>query len=59
MVNPQVSLLNLTLEADIPGDVMWSLIDDKHIVSVPHHDGLLVDRVDDGLDNVTAVWQTL
>ena len=50
MVNPQVSLLNLTLEADIPGDVMWSLIDGTHIVSVPHHDGLFVDRVDDCLD---------
>ena len=23
-VNPQVSLLDLTLEAGIPGDVMWS-----------------------------------
>ena len=53
MVNPQVSLLNLTLEADIPGDVMWSLIDCKHIVSVPHHDGLYVDRVDDCLDEET------
>ena len=49
-VNPQVSLMDLTLEAGIPGDVMWSIIDGKHIVSVPHHDGLLVDRVDDGLD---------
>ena len=49
-VNPQVSLMDLTLEAGILGDVMWSLIDGKHIVSVPHHDGLLVDRVDDGLD---------
>ena len=29
---------------------MWSRIDIKHIVSVPHHDGLLMDRVDDGLD---------
>ena len=47
MVNPHV---NLILEAGIPGDVMWSLIDGKHIVSVPRHDGLLVDRVDDGLD---------
>ena len=28
-----MSLLNWTLEADIPGDVMWSLIDGKHIVS--------------------------
>ena len=49
-VNPQVSLMYLTLEAGIPGDVMWSLIDGKHIVSVPHHDRLLVDRVDDSLD---------
>ena len=30
-VNPQVSLLKLILEAGIPGDVMWSLIDGKHI----------------------------
>ena len=45
-VNPQVSLLNLTFEADIPSDVIWSLIDGKHIVSLPHH----VDRVDDCLD---------
>ena len=50
MVNPQVSLLNWTLEADIPGNVMWSLIDGKHIVSVTHQDGLFVNRVDDGLD---------
>ena len=50
MVNPQVSLLNLTLEAVIPGDVMWSLIDGMHIVSVLHHDGLFVDRVDDCFD---------
>ena len=45
-----MSLLDLTLEAGIPGDVMWSLIDGKHIVSVPHQDGLLVDKVDDGRD---------
>ena len=25
-------------------------MDGKHIVSVPHHGGLLVDRVDDGLE---------
>ena len=48
-VKPQVSLLDLTLEAGIPDDVMWSLIDGKHIVSMPHHDGFLVDRVDDGM----------
>ena len=29
---------------------MWLLMDGKHIVSVPHYDGLLVDRVDDCLD---------
>ena len=50
LVNPQVVLLNLTLDAGIPGDVMCSLIDGKHIVYVPHHDGLFVDRVDDCLD---------
>ena len=50
MVNPQVSLLNLTLDAGIPGDVIRSLIDGNHIVAAPHHDGLFVDRVDDCLD---------
>ena len=30
---------------------MWSLIDGKHFVSVLNHDGLLVDRVDKGLDD--------
>ena len=50
MVNPQVSLLNLTLEAGIPGDVMWLLIYGKYIVSVTHHDRLFVDRNDDCLD---------
>ena len=49
-VNPQVSLWKFTLEAGTPGDVMWSLIDGKHIVSLPHQDGLFVDRVDDCLD---------
>ena len=29
---------------------MWQFIDGNRIVSVPHHDGLLVNRVDDGLD---------
>ena len=29
---------------------MWSLIDGKHNVSVPHHDGLFVGRVGDCLD---------
>ena len=52
-VNPQVSLQNLTLDAGIPGDVMWSLIYGKHIVSVPHHDGLFVDRVDICLRRLT------
>ena len=45
-----MSLLNFTLETDIPGDLMWSLIDCKHIVSVPQNDRLFVDRVDDCLD---------
>ena len=55
-VNPQVSLLDLTLEAGIPDDVVWSLIDGKHIVSVTHHDGLLVDRADGGLDEELMEW---
>ena len=29
---------------------MWQLIDSKNIVSVPHHDGLLLHMVDDGMD---------
>ena len=29
---------------------MWSFIDGKHIVSVLHHDGLFVDKIDDCLD---------
>ena len=45
-----LNLLNLTLEVGIPGDVMWSLIDGKHIVSVTHPYILLVDKVDDCLD---------
>ena len=49
-VNHQVSLLNLTLEASIPGDMMWSLIDGRHIVTVPHHVVLFVDMVDDCWD---------
>ena len=45
-----MSLLELTLDAGIHDDMMCSLIDGKHIVSVPYHDGLLVDRVNDGMD---------
>ena len=46
-----MSLLDFTLEAGLPDDVMWSLIYGKHIVSVLHHDGLLVDMVDDNNNN--------
>ena len=42
-----LTLLDLTLEAGIPGDVMRSIIDGKLIVSVPRHDGELMDRVND------------
>ena len=45
-----LTLLDLTLEEGIPGDVMWSIIDAKHIVSVSRHDGFLVDRVNDNID---------
>ena len=63
-VKSQMSLLDLTIESGIPDDVMWPLMDGKHIVSVPHHDGLLVDRVNDGLDeeidgtSITSPTQT-
>ena len=40
-VKSQVSLLDLKLGAGIPDDVMWPLKDEKHIVTVPHHDGFL------------------
>ena len=42
-----LTLLDLILEAGIPGDVMRSIIYGKLIVSVPHHEGELVDRVHD------------
>ena len=45
-------LLDLTVEAGILEDVIWPLIDGKHIVSVPHLDGLLVGMVEDSLDEV-------
>ena len=51
-------MLNLTLEAGIPGDVIRSIMDAKLIVSVPRHDGLPVDRVNDNneddLDGLAA-----
>ena len=43
MVNLQVFLLKMTVEAGIPGDVMQALIDGKNMVSVPRNDILLVD----------------
>ena len=49
MVNPQVSLLDLNVEAGIPVDAMRNLyaapIGGKNNVSVPRHDGFLVDMV--------------
>ena len=49
MVNSQVSLLNLILEADIHGDVI-TYRRKESCVCVSHHDGLFVDMVDDYLD---------
>ena len=49
-IKSQVSLLDLNFEAGIPDEVIWPLMDGKNIVYVPHHDGLLVDMVNDGLD---------
>ena len=43
--------LDLALEVCIPDDMMWSLIDGKHIVTIPYHDRLLVGSVNDDLDN--------
>ena len=45
MVNPQVSLLDLTVD-----DVMRALIVSKNIESVPLHDGLLVDMVNESIE---------
>ena len=42
-------LLDLTVEAGIPGDVMWPLMGGKNIVSVPCHEGLLVDMVKESI----------
>ena len=53
-----LTLLDLTIEAGIPDDVMPSIIDGKLIVSVPRHDGEHVDRVNDNneedLDGLAA-----
>ena len=49
-----MSLLVLAIKAGIPGDVVWSLIDGKHIVSVSHYDRLHVDRVDNEIDVMAA-----
>ena len=53
-----LTLLYLTLEAGIPGNVMRSIIDNKLIVCVPRDDGELVDRVHDNnevdLDGLAA-----
>ena len=57
MVNPQVSLLNLTLGAGIPDNVMWSLIDDNPIMPVLHHDGVFVARVDACLEEEIDGWR--
>ena len=43
-VNPQLSLLNFTLEAGISGDVMWSLIDSKILEESCYYSDLQVCR---------------
>ena len=48
MITPQMSLLDLTVEFGISGDVIRHL-DGKNIVPVPRHDRFLVDMVNDGL----------
>ena len=57
MVNPQVSLLDLTVKAGIPCNVMRAPLGDNNIVSVPHHDRLLVDMVNESIQedlNITC-----
>ena len=51
MVNPEVSLLDLTVEAGIPGDVMRAHVCGKDIVSVTCHDRFLVDMVNESLED--------
>ena len=59
IVNPQLSLLDLTVEAGILSDVMGHLyIGGKNILSVPRHDALLVDMVIESIEedsNITCV----
>ena len=50
MVNPQMSYLDVTVEAGIPGDVMRALIGDNNIVHVPRHDRLLVDMGNESIE---------
>ena len=57
MVNPQLSLLDLTVEAGI-GRCDAELIGGKNIVSVPHHDGLLVDMVNDSIEDESSMHVT-
>ena len=45
-----MSLLDLTVEAGMPDDVMGELIDCKNIVYVPRQDGFLVNMVNEGFD---------
>ena len=50
MVNPQVSLLDLIVEAGIPGDAMRALVGGNTIVYVPRQDGFLVDMVNQSIE---------
>ena len=55
MINHQVSLQDLTVEAGTPGDE--TLIGGNNIVSVPGHDRLLVDMVNESIEedyNITC-----
>ena len=50
MVNHQVSLRNMTVEAGISGQCDVTLIGGNNIVSVPRHDRLLVDMVNESIE---------
>ena len=57
MVNHQVSLRDLTVDAGIPGRCDVTLIGGNNIVSVSRHDRLLVDMVNESIEvdyNITC-----
>ena len=50
MVNPRMSVLDFTVKAGIPSDVMRALIGTKNIVSVPRHVDMVADSIGEDLN---------